>query len=106
MAQLIADRRDLDFVIWEQMNGEELLQFNAYKEFNKKTCDMILTEARKLAINEILPTLQESDEKGVVFENGSVQVAQCLHRVHKLLLKGNGGIFPCRPKWAGRVLRG
>ncbi|MEZ4566277.1 MAG: acyl-CoA dehydrogenase N-terminal domain-containing protein [Desulfobacterales bacterium] len=48
MAQLIADRRDLDFVIWEQMNGEELLQFNAYKEFNKKTCDMILTEAPEL----------------------------------------------------------
>ena len=91
MAQLIADRRDLDFVIWEQMNGEELLQFNAYKEFNKKTCDMILTEARKLAINEILPTLQESDEQGVVFENGSVQVAQCLHRVHKLLLEGEWG---------------
>ena len=37
MAQLIADRADLDFVIWEQMNGEELLQSNAYKEFNKKT---------------------------------------------------------------------
>ncbi|MEZ4566276.1 MAG: hypothetical protein R2860_04705 [Desulfobacterales bacterium] len=40
-----------------------------------------------MAINEILPTLQESDEQGVVFENSSVQVAQCLQRVHKLLLE-------------------
>jgi hypothetical protein len=51
MAQLIADRRDIDFVIWEQLNGEELLKYDVYSDFNKKTCDMILTEARKLAIN-------------------------------------------------------
>ncbi len=91
MAQLLADRRDVDFVIWEQLNGEDLLKFDAYKEFNRKTCDMIITEARKLAINEILPTLQESDEKGVVFEKGTVKVAECLHRVHKLLLEGEWG---------------
>ena len=56
MAQLLADRRDIDFVIWEQLNGEELLSYDMYRDFNRKTCDMILTEARKLAINEILPT--------------------------------------------------
>ena len=59
MAQLIADRRDIDFVIWEQLNGEELLEFDQYSDFNKKTCDMILTEARKLAINEILPRFRK-----------------------------------------------
>jgi len=55
MAQQIADRRDIDFVIWEQMKGEELLQYDMYKDFNRKTCDMILTEARKIAINEMPP---------------------------------------------------
>lgn len=91
MAQLIADRRDIDFVIWEQLNGEELLKFDEYSDFNKKTCDMILTEARKLAINEILPTLSESDEQGVSFEKGNVKVPENLHRVHKLLLEGEWG---------------
>jgi alkylation response protein AidB-like acyl-CoA dehydrogenase len=91
MAQLIADRRDIDFVIWEQLDGESLLQYDAFSDFNRKTCDMILTEARKLAINEILPTLQESDEAGVTFENGNVKVPECLHRVHKLLLEGEWG---------------
>ena len=91
MAQLIADRRDIDFVIWEQMNGEELLKFDVYRDFNKKTCDMILTEARKLAINEILPTFSESDKIGVVFDNGNVKVPENLHRPHKLLLEGEWG---------------
>ncbi len=91
MAQLIADRRDIDFVIWEQMNGEELIQYDQYKEFNRKTCDMLITEARKIAINEMLPTLQESDEQGVRFENGSVKVPDSFHKVHKLILEGEWG---------------
>ncbi|MFO8113601.1 MAG: acyl-CoA dehydrogenase [Desulfosalsimonadaceae bacterium] len=88
MAQEIADRRDIDFVIWEQMNGEELLAIDMYKEFNRKTCDMIITEARKIAIKEMLPTLQEGDTQGVRFDNGAVKVPDCFHRVHKLLLDG------------------
>jgi alkylation response protein AidB-like acyl-CoA dehydrogenase len=91
MAQLIADRRDIDFVIWEQLNGEELLKYDVYSDFNKKTCDMILTEARKLAINEMLPTLQEGDEVGVAFDNGNVKVPEILHRAHKLILEGEWG---------------
>ncbi|MBW2564425.1 MAG: acyl-CoA dehydrogenase N-terminal domain-containing protein, partial [Deltaproteobacteria bacterium] len=43
MPQQVADRRDLDFVIWEQMQCEEILKNENYKEFNRKTCDMILT---------------------------------------------------------------
>jgi alkylation response protein AidB-like acyl-CoA dehydrogenase len=102
MAQLIADRRDMDFVIWEQLDGEELLKFDAYSDFNKKTCDMILTEARKLAINEILPTLQESDEIGVTFDNGDVKVPENLHRAHKLILEGEWANLSVPPEMGGQ----
>ena len=54
MAQQVADRRDQDFVIWEQMESEEILKNETYQDFNRKTCDMILTEARALAIKELL----------------------------------------------------
>ena len=88
MAQEIADRRDIDFVIWEQMNGEEVLKYDVYKDFNRKTCDMIITEARKLAIREMLPTLQEGDKQGVRFENGVVRVPDSFHRIRQLLVEG------------------
>jgi alkylation response protein AidB-like acyl-CoA dehydrogenase len=91
MAQQIADRRDIDFVIWEQMAGENILKYDAYKEFNRKTCDMIISEARKLAIKEVLPTLQEGDHQGVRFENGEVKTPDCFQRVHQLLLAGEWG---------------
>ena len=72
MAQVLADRRDIDFVIWEQMNGEEIINKKKYEGFDRKTCDMIITEARKLAIKEILPTLTDSDRQGVSFDKGEV----------------------------------
>ena len=88
MPQQIADRRDLDFVIWEQMNCEDILKHETYREFNKKTCDMILTEARALAVKELLPLMAEGDRQGVRFDSGEVKVPEGFHRVYKLILEG------------------
>ena len=88
MPQQIADRRDLDFVLWEQMNCEDILEHATYREFNKKTCDMILTEARALAVKELLPLMAEGDRQGVRFDSGEVKVPEGFHRVYKLILEG------------------
>ncbi|HHE75375.1 MAG TPA: acyl-CoA dehydrogenase, partial [Desulfobacteraceae bacterium] len=88
MAQQLVDRRDLDFVIWEQMDAESLLKNDIYKDFNKKTCDMIITEARTLAIKEMLPTLAEGDKQGIRFDKGNVKVPDCFHDAHRLILEG------------------
>lgn len=88
MAQTLVDRRDLDFVIWEQLKGEEILDFDLYREFDRKTCDMIITEARKLSIKEILPTLAVGDDQGVEFKDSQVRLPSCFKRAHELLLQG------------------
>jgi alkylation response protein AidB-like acyl-CoA dehydrogenase len=88
MAQLLADKRDQDFVIWEQMGGEAFLQSGPYSSYDRKMCDMILTEARTLAVKEVLPTLAQGDREGLHFENGVVQVPECFHRPFELILEG------------------
>ena len=88
MAQLLADKRDQDFVIWEQMGGEAFLQSGPYSSYDHKMCDMILTEARTLAVKEVLPTLAEGDREGLHFENGVVKVPECFHRPFELILEG------------------
>ena len=80
MAQQIADRRDVDFVLHEQLRVEELSKHDIYAEFNKKTVDLIVSEARNLAIKEILPTQQEVDREGTKFENGHVTVPESFHK--------------------------
>jgi hypothetical protein len=88
MAQLISDRRDVDFVLFEQMKAHELAKTEQYAQFNKKTIEMIINEARNLAIKEILPTNKPGDEKGCRLENGKVIVPEEFHRAYKLYCEG------------------
>ncbi len=53
MTQLIADRKDVDFVLHEQLKVADLSKHEKYAEFNKKTIDLIISEARNLALKEL-----------------------------------------------------
>ena len=46
MAQQISDRRDIDFVLHEQLDVDQFSKNERYAEFNKKTVDLIVSEAR------------------------------------------------------------
>lgn len=84
MAQVLADRRDIDFNIYEMFQAQALCETDAYKEFNKKVFDLIITEARNFAIKEMLPTYEEGDKVGPQFENGVVKVPESWRRVYDL----------------------
>jgi hypothetical protein len=89
MAQVIADRRDIDFVLFEQLQAEKLTEHDRYKDLNKKTFDLIINEARNFAVKEILPTLADSDINGARFENGTVKVPESYHGVYKRFCEGD-----------------
>ncbi|MFH2130867.1 MAG: acyl-CoA dehydrogenase [bacterium] len=91
MAQQLADKRDLDFVIWEQFDNEGILAHENFEAFNRKTCDMILNEARKIAIKEVLPTMGEGDKVGLIYKDGVVNVPECFHAPFELLKEGEWG---------------
>jgi alkylation response protein AidB-like acyl-CoA dehydrogenase len=104
MAQVIADRRDIDFVLYEQLNAEELTKLERYQDFNRKTFDMIITEARNFAVKELLPTCAEGDKEGLDFKNGQVKVPECFHRAYELLLEGEWTSLIEDPEWGGQGL--
>ena len=102
MAQLIADRRDVDFVLFEQLQVQDMSRHKKYAEFNQKTVELIISEARNLAVKEILPTRKLSDDDGVAFDNGKVSVPECFHRVFELFNAGEWLAMPEDPKWGGQ----
>ena len=102
MAQVVAERRDVDFVLHEQLNVEKLSRFEAFEDFNRKTIDMVVSEARNLAIKELLPCLKEADEEGCVFENGKVSVPRAFHRAYELFSQGEWIAMCDDPKWGGQ----
>lgn len=99
MAQLISDRRDIDFVLHEQLG---LVEHETFAEFNKKTVDLIVSEARNLAVKEILPTQKPGDEEGCVFDNGKVTVPECFHRAWNLYKEGEWLAMTDAPEVGGQ----
>jgi alkylation response protein AidB-like acyl-CoA dehydrogenase len=102
MAQVIADRRDVDFVLHEQLNVGALSKHEKFNEFNKKTVDLIISEARNLAIKEILPTLKDGDEQGCRLENGQVFVPESFKRAYDLFIEGEWLAMPEDPEYGGQ----
>ncbi len=102
MAQQIADRRDIDFVLHEMLNVEELSDNEKYQDFNRKTIDLIVSEARNLAIKEMLPTQVIGDRQGVTFENGSVKVPAEFKKLYETYKEGEWVAMTESLEWGGQ----
>jgi alkylation response protein AidB-like acyl-CoA dehydrogenase len=92
----------VDFVLHEQLNVGALSKHDKYMEFNKKTVDLIVSEARNLAIKEILPTLKQGDEEGCRLENGEVIVPESFRRAFDLFNEGEWLAMTEDPEWGGQ----
>jgi len=102
MAQVVADRRDVDFVLHEQLKVEQLSKHELFEDFNKKTIDLVVSEARNLAIKELLTCQKEADEQGCNFKSGTVTVPEVFHKVYALFREGEWIAMCDDPDWGGQ----
>ena len=102
MAQTIADRRDIDFVLHELFQLESLSEHDQYAEFSKKTIDLIISEARHLAVKELLPIQIDGDREGARFDNGRVTVPESFHKAWELFKEGEWVALSDDPEWGGQ----
>ncbi|MGM0394037.1 MAG: acyl-CoA dehydrogenase [Thermodesulfobacteriota bacterium] len=102
MAQVVADRRDVDFVLHEQLDVARLSRHDQFAEFTGKTIDLIVSEARNLALKELLPCQREADEEGCTFDNGQVHVPRAFHRAYDLFRQGEWIAMCDDPTWGGQ----
>ena len=104
MTQQIADRRDIEFVLYEQLDAEKTLAHERYGDVNRKTVDLLLTEARRFAIKEILPTYAEGDRNGARFENGRVHAPESYRKPFDLFREGEWAALSEDPEVGGQGL--
>ncbi len=104
MSNLLVDERDQAFVLHEMLEVEKLCERPVYAEFSREMFDMVLAEARKLAVSEIFPTLVQADRQGCRLENGQVHVPECMHRVYKLFCEGGWNAMCFAPEIGGQGL--
>lgn len=104
MAQLISDRKDIEFVLYEQLEADRISETGTFSGYNRKMFDMVIKEARNFSLKELLPTYIEGDREGVTFENGNVTVPGCYQKAHKLYADGEWIALTQKQKYGGQGL--
>ncbi len=88
MANLLVNERDVKFILYEQLNVEELCESERYSECSRELFDMILEAGWKFAENELWPINADGDAAAVRLENGVVMVPESFHRAYRLYCEG------------------
>lgn len=102
MANLLVDERDVKFVLYEQLNIEELCESELYSELSREMFDMVLEAATKLAEKELAPTNADGDAQGVVLEGGQVRAPDSFHKAYQLYCEGGWSTVAVTPDEGGQ----
>jgi len=70
------DLRDTRFVLYEQLNIEDLCEANQFQDHSRETFEMIITAAEKLAVNDFAPANSIGDKIGCQWKDNQVTVPE------------------------------
>ncbi len=103
MSNLLVDKRDQEFILYEMLNiEEELCKRGPYSEFSRDEFDMTLDIAGRLAQEEIYPTMMEADREGCRLENGKVFVPRSFHKIKEKFIEGGWNLLSVSPEAGGQ----
>lgn len=102
MAQYVVERRDVDFVLHEQLEIGNLSSNERFAEYTKKTIDLVVSEARNLAVKEVLPTNAPGDHQGCQLENGQVIIPEEFKKIWDHYKEGEWIAMSEDPEWGGQ----
>lgn len=102
MSNLLVNTRDQEFLLYEQIGIEKLFGFKKYADFSKDVVDMVRTEAEKLAVGVIAPTLEEGDRVGAQFINGKAYAPACFREPYKKFTEAGWNCATKHPELGGQ----
>ncbi|MFZ1036529.1 MAG: acyl-CoA dehydrogenase [Smithella sp.] len=88
MGNQLTDLRDTRFVLYEQLNADELCQAERFLNHSKETFEMIIAAAEKLAVNEFAPVNSAGDKIGCHWQDGKVTVPEPFQAPFKKFCEG------------------
>ncbi|MHB8076708.1 acyl-CoA dehydrogenase [Desulfosporosinus fructosivorans] len=88
MGNKLCDLKDARFILYEQLNVEELCKSERYSDHSLDTFEMIINAAEKLAVNDFAPANNPGDKQGCTWDNGKVKVPDVYHKPFQKLCDG------------------
>lgn len=98
------DLRDLKFVLFEYLNMDKLLTYEAFHDFDREDFSMIIDEGLKVCREVLGPAMQDGDREGCSYEDGRVKPPASFHECWKVMAE-NGWIgTSTNPEFGGQGL--
>lgn len=102
MSNLLVNTRDQEFLLYEQIGIEKLFGFKKFANFSKDVVDMVRTEAEKMAVGVIAPTLEEGDREGAKFIDGKAYAPACFRDPYKMFTEAGWNCATKDPELGGQ----
>jgi len=89
MANKLTDIEDAKFILYEQLQIEDLCRAKKFQDHSPETFNMIIDAAEKLAVNDFQPVNSEGDELGCTLQQGSSpKVPEPFHKPYRKFCEG------------------
>ncbi len=89
----LSDYTDKRFILFNQLQIQDMTRFDKFADHSRDVFEMVLSEAEKLAENELWPLNEVGDREGCVFEDGQVRTPKGYREAYKKYAEG-GWINP------------
>jgi alkylation response protein AidB-like acyl-CoA dehydrogenase len=89
MDDILVNEKDQRFILFDQLEIGKFLESEIYSEFDSEVYTMILSQAKKLATNTMMPTNALADTEGCIFKNGKVSVPKSFHELWRKWNEGD-----------------
>ena len=99
-----APLRDMRFVLYELLGGDDLTSLPGYEDFSRDTIDAVLEEAAKFCEQVLQPINRSGDEEGCHFENGVVRTPKGFKEAYDTFREGGWTSIACDPAYGGQGL--
>ena len=104
MANKLVNKRDVDFVLHEQIGIMELTKKELYSQYSKDEFDMVVEQAVKFAENELEPCNIDGDRTGASWKDGKVTLPQSFYNPIRMFGE-QGWVAACEdPELGGQGL--
>lgn len=104
MGNLLVDKRDVDFVLYEQFDILQLTKKEKFENYSKDEFDMVIEQGLKFAENVLAPVNEDGDRIGAKWNNGKVTLPESFHKPLKMFGEG-GWVAACEePEVGGQGL--
>ena len=83
MGQFKVNRKDIFFILKDQLDYGSLCSLDRYSDLDEKALDMLVNEAVHFARGVVDPLNEIGEEQGVIFENGRVTCPPAFKKAFK-----------------------